>query len=371
MRILFILEHFTPSVGGVEKLFSSLAADLSENHEVTVLTLRLPGTQSEERMGNLTIKRVSALNRYIFSFLSIPKAIRLAKKADIIHTTTYNGALPAWIAARIARKKVAITVHEVLGHKWHLLPGMNILQSTLHRLAEKLILLLPFDIYACVSEATKKDLQYFAGVPESKISVVYNGIDYNKWRSHRNLDVQKSQSISTFLYYGRPGYTKGLDYLLHAWKGVIETGKKVTLKLILGEQPETLRKQMLRKIFTMGLSTTIEILDPMPEEILITMLASVDCVIVPSLTEGFGFNIVENAALQNRIIATSAGSIPEVISGEYILCEPMSAKSLQKAIIQATENRFQKTPLRRFELEKTVENYKKLYRDLTATKNIG
>lgn len=367
MRILFILEHFTPSVGGVEKLFSSLATDLSENHEVTVLTLKLPGTQSEERMGNLTIKRVGAINRYFFSFLSVAKAIRLAKKADVIHTTTYNGAFPAWVAAKIAHKKVVITVHEVLGHKWHLLPGMNTLQSTLHRLAEKLILLLPFDIYACVSEATRKDLRYFAGVPESKISVVYNGIDYNRWRSHKSLNIPQHGVISKFLYYGRPGYTKGLDYLLHAWKGVIETGKKVTLKLILGEQPETLRKQMLRKIFTMGLTTTVEIHNPMPEDALIQTLSLADCIIIPSLTEGFGFNVVENAALQNRIIATSAGSIPEVISGEYILCEPMSVKSLQEAIISATENRFLKAPLKQFELSETVAHYKKLYQELTVT----
>ncbi len=367
MRILFILEHFTPSVGGVEKLFSTLAENLSENHEVTVLTLKLPGTQSEERTGNLHIKRVSAINRYLFSFLSIPKAIRLAKNADVIHTTTYNGALPAWIAAKIAHKKVVITVHEVLGHKWHLLPGMSTFKSTLHRLAEKLILLLPFDKYICVSEATKKDLQYFTHISESKISVIYNGIDYNQWRRHQNLSIPTHGGVSKFLYYGRPGYTKGLDYLLYAWKGVIETGKKVTLKLILGEQPETLRKQTLRKIFTMGLATTVEIHNPMPEDALIQTLSLADCIIIPSLTEGFGFNVVENAALHNRVIATSAGSIPEVISGEYILCEPMSVKSLQEAIIKATENRFLKAPLKQFELSETVAHYKKLYQNLTVT----
>ena len=57
-------------------------------------------------------------NRYLFSLLSIPKVFNLAKDVDIIHTTTYNGAIPSRLIAKLKNKKSIITVHEVLGEKW-------------------------------------------------------------------------------------------------------------------------------------------------------------------------------------------------------------------------------------------------------------
>ena len=57
-------------------------------------------------------------NRYLFSFLAIPKAIVEARKADIVHTTMFNGAFPAWIAIKLAGKKGIITIHEVWINKW-------------------------------------------------------------------------------------------------------------------------------------------------------------------------------------------------------------------------------------------------------------
>ena len=44
---------------------------------------------------------------------SIPLGIKLAKDNDIIHTTTYNAAFPAFLIGKISRKKIIITVHEI------------------------------------------------------------------------------------------------------------------------------------------------------------------------------------------------------------------------------------------------------------------
>ncbi|MBU0626082.1 hypothetical protein KKH82_01285 [Patescibacteria group bacterium] len=45
----------------------------------------------------------------------IRKGIKLAKQHDVIHTTTYNAAIPASIIGRISKRKVVITVHEIFG----------------------------------------------------------------------------------------------------------------------------------------------------------------------------------------------------------------------------------------------------------------
>ena len=119
MRILLVLEYFWPQVGGVETLFLELAQGLVQRgHSVVVLTTRLTGTPAFERHEGIEIHRIGnpdRPSRYRFTLAATPLACRLARQADLVHTTTYNAALPAWIAARWTRRPVAITVHELIG----------------------------------------------------------------------------------------------------------------------------------------------------------------------------------------------------------------------------------------------------------------
>ena len=80
MKILFICENYHPHRGGAEVVFQNLAERFAQrNNQVTVLTQQLPNTKKTERLNNTTIKRVySFFSRYLFTFLAIPKAIKLA-----------------------------------------------------------------------------------------------------------------------------------------------------------------------------------------------------------------------------------------------------------------------------------------------------
>ncbi|MEK6900212.1 MAG: glycosyltransferase, partial [Nanoarchaeota archaeon] len=92
MKILFICENYFPFYGGAETLFKNLAEGFSKKeHRVSVLTRLLPDTTKRETIDQVDIHRVPSINsRYIFTFSSLFKAIRLAKKHDIIQTTTFN-----------------------------------------------------------------------------------------------------------------------------------------------------------------------------------------------------------------------------------------------------------------------------------------
>jgi hypothetical protein len=46
-------------------------------------------------------------------FFCLRKGIYLAKESDIIHTTTYNSALPASLIGFFSQKKVVLSVHEI------------------------------------------------------------------------------------------------------------------------------------------------------------------------------------------------------------------------------------------------------------------
>ena len=112
MRICFIIEYYPPHIGGGEVLFQNLAEGLVKaGHQCDVVTCLLPETKEYEKMNGVNVHRVRVpkfADRYWFTFLSIPLAWRIAKKAEIIHTMTYNGAFPAWLIGRLEKKPVVM-----------------------------------------------------------------------------------------------------------------------------------------------------------------------------------------------------------------------------------------------------------------------
>lgn len=144
MKILFILDLYKPHVGGVEILFENVINGLLEQgHDIVVLTSRFRSDipEYEKISEHLEIYRVGH-NRYDFMFYCLKKGIVLAKQCDIIHTTTYNAAIPASIIARIADKKVVLTVHEIFGKLWYRFMGWK---GFFFKFFESLIFLFPFD----------------------------------------------------------------------------------------------------------------------------------------------------------------------------------------------------------------------------------
>ena len=103
MKILFIIENYLPHIGGVEVVFRNLAEGLvKRGHSATIITHRIKGTAEEETINGVKVKRINCLgSRYLFTFLSIPAALSAAKNVDIVHTTTFNGFFPAWVAAKV------------------------------------------------------------------------------------------------------------------------------------------------------------------------------------------------------------------------------------------------------------------------------
>ena len=151
MKVLFVLEYFYPYIGGSEKLFYQLTKSLVRlGHDVTVITTRFDKTLAKrEDINGVRVVRLNLKNRFMFTFFSLPAIISEAKKADVIHTTTYNAALPAYIVARLTGKKVVVTFHEVWGNLWFRLPYLNELQRRIYFGYEQLMLRLNFDQIFC------------------------------------------------------------------------------------------------------------------------------------------------------------------------------------------------------------------------------
>lgn len=372
MNLLFVLEYYPPHIGGVEIVFKNLCQGLAcRGHTVTVVTSRLAGTKSFEIVDGVIIHRVRVPQmgtRYWFTFLSIPQVIKYARRADIVHTTTYNGAIPAWLASKLFRKRCIITVHEILGGMWQNFPGISGFSAKLHQLFERLIVSLPFDGFVSVSEYTKGSLKHL-GVSDMKITVVYNGIDqslFNPTRVNNNKVRQQLNLKDEFIYiyYGRPGISKGVRYLIQAVPLISKQISRAKLILLLANEPKSGYKNIKNMIKELNIEKDIILLGSVPRAELPYYIAASDCVVVPSLSEGFGFTAAEACAMGKPVVASNVASLPEVVSGKYILVEPRNPEAIAEGIRKIYRGEIKSSPKKLFSWEDCIDRYLNVYQEV-------
>lgn len=361
MKILFVLEHYVPYIGGAEELFSGIAGALvQQGHRVTVITTRhhrdLPVW---ETIHGVQVHRVRSRNRFLFTLMSLPEVFKHATTTDFIHTTSYNAALPARIAAFFRRKKCIITFHEIWGKLWFRLPFVSLPERMGYYLFEQMILRLNFHRYVAVSGYTR-DRLLASGVPKNKVTMIYNGINYN-----RILKFPRTQPAAfTITYFGRLGISKGLEILLPAFAETLKNHPDVMLKLIIPTYPRKSFQRVMNLIDDLGIRDAISMRHDLPGDVLMNEVASSSCVVVPSHSEGFCFTAVEAMALHVPVIHSGLGALPEVTGGKYICLDKLSVQSLTTAINEAIGNRWNVVEEKRFPVEETVSGYLKLYSEL-------
>lgn len=247
--------------------------------------------------------------------------------------------------------------------------GMNLLMAWLHRSLEFIIITMPFDHYISVSLYTADRIKRY-GVKKYRISTIYNGIDYDLFdpqktdgQSVRNKLGIRDEFI--YMYYGRPGISKGLEYLIRAVPLVSEKIPGARLLMILGRMPVDGYKRITVLIRELCLEKSIILLDPVPRDRLPSYIAASDCVVVPSLSEGFGFTAIEACAMHKPVVATNVASLPEVISGTFVLVPPSDPQALAEGIYTVYTRSVIPSAERRFYWSDCIDGYEKIYLRMT------
>ncbi|NND08339.1 MAG: glycosyltransferase family 4 protein [Saprospiraceae bacterium] len=366
MRILLVLEYYHPNIGGLEKLFKSLVDELdAQGHEITILTNKIRAGQNKvQRAGNVTIYRYNFFNRYLFTILAFFPALRLARQADLIQTTSYNAGVPAFFAARLTGKKVCITFHEVWLSLWHQLPFFGRISKWLHYGFEWSLLRLPFDKFIAVSGSTKEALVE-AGVHREKVSLIYNGIDYQQLKQVLADPIPSSQRDTyTFLYFGRLGISKGLDVLIKALHFLKQRQTQFRLMLIIPPKPASLSRRIHAMVDEWQVGVHIQFLSELTEEHLFQQVLHSDAVVIPSYNEGFCFTAVETVALDKPIISSGRGALKEVVGGKFLTFADQDPKALANSMEMAMQGKWQWKEKKTFHLSETVAAYIACYEDL-------
>lgn len=361
MKILFILEYYYPNIGGVEKLFKDLAEGLTSNgHQVEVITTQFrKELPLRENINGVEIRRLKLRNRFTFTFFSIFSILPHIKKFDVIHTTSYNAAFPAWMAAKIYRKKSIITFHEVWGDLWKELPYLSQVHKALFSLYESFILKLKFDTYIAVSDFTKKKLEE-RGVPQYRIKRIYNGICKDDYQ----VDIKEMPTRFTFTYFGRLGVSKGLNLIIPAAAAFIDKHPDAIFKCIIPNVPKAFYSRIIEQLRPKNLGENLQMMHHLSFDELKKEISHSHVVLIPSYSEGFCFAAVETTALSTAIISSGNGALQETVSGKHITMEAFNKEALIKAMERAYHSDFDYSKPKDFDLEDSIHEYLKLYNEL-------
>lgn len=373
--ILFCLDFYYPHVGGAEILFQNLAEGLAaRSFRVQVITQAIPGAPLQEEHKGVNITRIrTGGSRYLFPLLCLPRLLRMARQADIIHTTTFAAAPASWLAARIRRKPLILTAHELWIGKWQRVSDAGAFSNWLNDKIERALYLCNYDHIVAVSNATARDLRQH-GIPAKRIHTIYNGIDdafWNPARHRRDPALRAKLGLDkqfVFFFSGRPGRSKGLPILLRALAKLHDEGRPARLLAIVSNSPACREgyHDMLSLRDELRLQDVMVLLPPQPYAELPGYVMLADTVVVPSLSEGFGFAAAEACALQRPVIVTDNASLPEVASGQVITVPPNNADALAAAMRQAMAGQFQQIPPRQFPRQAMIDNHIALYRSILA-----
>jgi len=373
MKILWVLENYHPLIGGVETLFKGLQERLcQQGHQLIILTGNPgPSIPQKEEGKNYQIIRMPFRDRYLFTFFAFPWVWWYARKVDLVHTTSYNAGLPAFIGAKLRGKKIMITFHEAWGKLWFQLPFISKPAKYLHFAFEQLLLKLPFDRFIAVSNSTATRLKE-EGIQPHKIKMIYNGIDYEEFEEDAissqflvpSMDNQEPSLAFTFTYFGRLGISKGLNLLLPAAKQLHGQKTDWKLQLIIPREPKNMLKWVEEYVKKHDMGSYVHLRHSLDWEALKHAIRTSDSVVIPSYSEGFCFVAVETMALGIPIISSGRGALAEVVGGKMLKIKHLDAASITEVMQQAMEGKWDERPSRKFEIAPQIQAYIDLYTEL-------
>jgi glycosyltransferase involved in cell wall biosynthesis len=170
-----------------------------------------------------------------------------------------------------------------------------------YRLADRIV---------AVSEATKNALVKQYKVSEDKITVIHNAVGINRFYP---LEIPKTPH--SLLYVGRIDKRKGIEFLIMSMPFVREQIPDV--QLLIGGKGSCLEK-MKALAGRLNLERNVTFLDFVPDDQLNVLYNRAQCVVVPSIFEGFGITVIEALAAGTRVVGTDTDGIREILkSGEF------------------------------------------------------
>ena len=350
----------TPAWGGGEKWHCEIALKAHDHgYPVLVFTNTNSALSNRLKDHDIPLESIKVGN---LSFLSIIKIIKIARilKKNSIRTIVLNLSADLKIAGLAAR---LAGVKKIIYRRGLAKPVKN---SWLNRfLYRKIITHLLVN-----SEATRQMVLKSNDhlIPDDRISIVYNGIDLEKFDRSPVTPVYQRKEGEIFIgNCGRLVKQKGQHYLIEVAQRLKQANKPFKI-LIAGSGP--LEGELKRQAEKSGVGDSIIFLGFVED--IKSFMHTIDIFVLTSLWEGFGYVIIEAMASRKPVVAFRVSSNPELVNhGENgFLVESGNAGELNRFISRLIESPElceemgkcgRQTVENRFSVEQTFKNVSRLF----------
>jgi len=243
------------------------------------------------------------------------------------YTPFFYGALGSILAGR---GKVLFTEH---GRHWPDVVGWK-------RRAVNRFLTRKADHVTAVCQFTRRHLVELEGIPQSRIEIVYNGVEAGRFEDapgradvRRSLDLPAKARV--VVQVGTFRYIKDQATAVRAFQTVRGRCKQAVLVFV-GDGPD--RGACERLAESLGLAGAVRFLGQRSD--VPRILAAADVMLMTSLCEAHSVSLLEGMASGLPIVATDVGGIPEtVIDGQTGLLVPAGDHhAVAEALLNLLEN---------------------------------
>lgn len=268
--------------------------------------------------------------RRIWHYIPIKYNWLFRDNADIYHF--FNFIVPPRI-----KGKVITTIHDMTYElypetmdKRNLKRIKNDIQYSVDR-SDKII---------TVSESSKNDIIKFLNVDESKIEIVYNGVDYEKFNKYYTEDIKLivrnkyNLPQNYILYMGTLEPRKNIDSIIEAFALIKKQKDFDNIKLVIAGKKGWLFEDIFNLVDKLNLKDHVIFTDYVDETDKPIIYNMAKLFVFPSLYEGFGIPVLEAMASSVPVIASNVSSLPEVAGNAAILVNPKDIEGIAKNIIK-------------------------------------
>ncbi len=384
IRVLRVIARL--NVGGPALHVTYLARGLAERGYETTLVAGDVGRGEEsmafvaERAG-VEIVSLPGLSRELSPLRDALAAVRLAHlirrlRPDVVHTHTAKAGAVGRAAALLAGPRRPVVVHTFHGH---VLRGYFGRAGTLLFRAIETILVRGTDRLVAVSPEVRDELVALGVAPADRFSVIRLGIELEPRVSFDGdvAEVRRRHGIAagSFVvgWFGRMTAVKRTDDLLTVLAALHARGVDALL-LLVGDGDD--RERLEQRAHELGLARSCLFLGY--QEDVAPWYAVCDAVVLTSASEGTPVTIIEALAAGRAVVATRVGGVPDVVDdGETgFLVPPGDTEALAERLETLARDPGRRAEmgetgrrrvLRRYAVERLVDDVDALYRELLAT----
>lgn len=235
---------------------------------------------------------------------------------------------------------------------------------------------------ACDSKATRRDVRRLTSLPEKQVSSISIALNYPYSPMPREEALQCVRELvrsssgnqiappARFIFHvGGNQWYKNRMGVLRIYSQFI-AAEADSPALIMAGKPFT--PEMTGFVMQNGLQDQVICVESCSNEDLRALYSAAECLLFPSLAEGFGWPVIEAQACGCSVVCSNVASLPEVAGDAAVLCDPADDNEFAHALQSLCTNESHRGGLisrgfqnvQRFSTEKMIEGYLSAYRHL-------